>query len=187
MSKTERISGTIIRGLGVASGQRAVETGKPEYERGTIYMQRAAMRQDKFNKADYFEFGDLLKNMNIYNGTINIQLKDNLFLYKSKATKFVKDLYWDDACTESFYYYAVIVEFKNSYYKGFIYRPARSKLAAHKSDIVEVLAPKIPGLSYEDKISIHVRTEHIKKLTIFETAAILYGEKTEKEVFKDAA
>ena len=63
--------------------------------------------------------------------------------------------------TETFWLIRAEITYLGGTHDGYIYYPRPSSVKSHTDDVIEVLAPKIHGLTYGDKIRIFVLKEKI--------------------------
>ncbi|MCE7887043.1 MAG: hypothetical protein DYH13_06025 [Alphaproteobacteria bacterium PRO2] len=133
-----KLDGIVVRGLGAASGQGKYAVSYPG---GTIAMQ----------KKGFVALGvpDVLK---WHNGTINVSLRSNVYIVR--PTFRLDEFEWSLGEVETFDLLRCVIEHKGWNYDGYIYRPHPSVHAVHKADLVELVAEKIPGLSYGDAIKV---------------------------------
>lgn len=150
---------------------------KGQYRGGTIKLQRWAMRNDPMGRKKYLDLADLMEEMEIYNGTINVKLSDYLILDPKKCEWVVRNLYWDFHTIESFTYARAKLRIVKSgkEYDCFLYRPHCSKLSEHPRDIVEVLAPKVNGLKYSDEVEILIDKEKVKDIGVFDKIKLKFS------------
>ena len=133
-----KLDGVVVRGLCAASGQGEYAVSYPG---GTIAMQ----------KKGFVALGvpDVTK---WHNGTINVSLRNSVHI--TNPTFRLDDFEWSPGEVETFDLLRCVIGHKGQSYDGYIYRPHPSVHAVHKSDLLELVAEKIPGLSYGDAITV---------------------------------
>lgn len=133
-----KLDGIVVRGLCAASGQGEYAV---TYPGGTIAMQ----------KKGFVDLGvpDVAK---WHNGTINVSLRNSVHI--TNPTFRLDDFEWSPGEVETFDLLRCVIGHKGQSYDGYIYRPHPSVHAVHKSDLLELVAEKIPGLSYGDAITV---------------------------------
>ena len=142
------ISGSIVSGHGVASGC----SNDPRFPEGTLSLQWPIFEDLGFNFIGY------------HRATINISVHPmKPVLVKSLCT--FRNVKWHVDCgAEDFSFFKVelLVSGAKSV-DGLIYWPHPETKPEHFQDphVIEVVAPKVEGLSLKDKVSIKVNREQI--------------------------
>ena len=151
MSNLVSVTGTVKPGHRVASG---IATDSP-YERGTLAMQQPF-------------FADLgLDISRFFLGTLNISIAPSG--YKIIAPEYTfSNVKWHPnypAETFSFSYCQLIHQ--NLSYDGLIYYPHPETKIGHFQDesILEAIAPKIPNLTYDDRLILQINSQAIEIIT----------------------
>lgn len=134
-----RILGTVKSGHRIASGQST--TGHQGLN-NTIGLQRPF-----FEKV-------VPTFSSVWNGTINVDIAPRNFKILKRDHEVTCE--WHPGILETFWLVEVEIVLEGKTYKGFIYYPTPSTTKSHKDDMIEILAPKIEGLSYGQEIEIHV-------------------------------
>ena len=144
------VKGTVIPGYGVASGK-----GKDDrYPEGTI-------------KAQIPHFKELgLDLSGFYPGTMNIDISPSSYEIATPL-HFFKQVHWTDHIPpENFLFFNVEVLYKTMRYSGYIYMPDHKTKVEHnqKSNVLELILPKIEGISYGDQVELIVDNKQIMVL-----------------------
>lgn len=140
MHLSKRVQGTLIKGHQVASGKSSISP----YPAGTI-----ALQKPFFEKLGL----DLSK---MFDGTLNIQLNAKGFSIVKPDWQF-EQLQWIDGFnSETFSFVAVELEYANVRYPAWVYYPHPETKTKHfqAQNLVEILAPKIDGLTYGDEVTL---------------------------------
>jgi len=138
-----KIDGIVVPGFQIASGNNE----DTPFGHSTIALQKP-----------YFEQLGLNLN-NMFNGTINLQATKYKSIKLTKPTYCFKRVQWIDGFSaEDFAFIPIEILFNNKRYNGFIYQPLKESKIGHfqPSNVLEILAPFIPDLSYQDSISIEL-------------------------------
>jgi len=134
------IRGLVVRGHQVASKRSAW------YPRGTIEMQ-----------VPFFKELDLDLTL-FYSGTLNISVSPSTyFMVKPKYT--FRKVKWTTAHPpEDFSFSPCWITYKKIKYESWIYYPHPETKARHFQDssVLEVIAPRIPDITYNDAVDIEV-------------------------------
>ena len=129
-----KVTGKVVRGHGVASGQG----GNPRFPGGTIRMQQAAFAAQGLVLDSYFP------------GTINVSIHPYSYIVKqSKHT--LRQVKWaDDAPPEDFSFFDCRLILDGQRSEGLIYYPHPETKPEHFQDAatLEVLTAFMDGLSY---------------------------------------
>lgn len=148
MTKIVKLKGVVKQGYRVASGL----SDDNLFPAGTIKMQAPFFSQLGF---------DLEKELpDMCWGTLNVDISPlNMRISDSDYT--FEDLNWTDIVTpETFSFVAITVSYNGREYKGFIYYPhpeTKPDTHEHKAYRVEVIAQKIPSITYGDDVVLNVR------------------------------
>lgn len=138
-----RIEGIIKEGYRVASGLTAFSP----YPRGTIAMQ-APLFKSLDPEIDLTHF---------FHGTLNVAIARRWRMVKPwKALRQVK---WSDTHPrEDFYFMRCRVVYNNNNVTGYIYYPSPETKTVHFQDscTLEIIAPKIEGIKYGDRVEIEI-------------------------------
>lgn len=142
------VSGEIKSGHGVASGKLKDE----RYPEGTLKQQFKYFLEKGLDLSNYFM------------GTINLDISP--YAYEIKEPKyFFKNIDWSDYISpENFYFFDVLLYFKDKTYEGVIYMPDPETKEDHmqKSTILELILPKINGLEYGDVVEIEINKDQLE-------------------------
>lgn len=140
------ITGVVVRGHGVASGQ-----GASPYPFGTIAMQKPFFEALGLDLSPYFE------------GTLNISIGPRTFtLGQPEIT--LRQVAWTSLHPpEDFSFSRCGVIYQGIHYEGWVYYPHPETKKRHFQDasVIEVIAPHIPGLSYGDRVEIALNPAEI--------------------------
>ena len=148
--RTMKVNAVICKGHGVASGKAK----DPRYPNGTIKAQYEHFLEKGLDLGQYFL------------GTINLDIAPHFFKVK-KPKYFLENVNWSKYIPpENFYFFDVSLHLKNVTYKGLIYMPDPLTKAEHFQNptILELLLPKIDGLTYGDVVMVDVDDEQIELL-----------------------
>jgi hypothetical protein len=135
------ISGILVQGHQVASG---ASTCSP-YPAGTIKLQKPYFRELGLDLSACFD------------GTLNVAIEAKSFQIL-RADYYFENLRWvDDFNPETFSLVACQLEFASIRYAAWVYYPHPETKTKHfqQPNLVEVLAPKISGIKYGDKLRLH--------------------------------
>ena len=137
-----KFRGKIKRGHGVASGK----AGDPRYPEGTLKMQYPYFKDRGLDLSPYFL------------GTINLDIAP--FIYEIRRPKlFLENVNWSEFIPpENFYFFDLVLYYKNKSYQGLIYMPDPATKVEHeqKKTVLELILPKIHELNYGDQVEIEV-------------------------------
>ena len=96
-------------------------------------------------------------------GTINLDIAPFRFEVK-KAKLFLKNIAWSEFIPpENFYFFDLTLYHNGQSYKGLIYMPDPATKLEHeqKNSVLELILPKIEGLSYRDYVEIEVPEDQL--------------------------
>lgn len=137
-----KVKAIVCQGHGVASGKAR----DPRYPHGTLKAQYKYFLQKGLDLSQYFL------------GTINLDIAP--FIFKIKKPKyFLENVNWSEYIPpENFYFFYVLLQFKETTYEGLIYMPDPATKADHFQNptILELLLPRIEGLKYGDVVILEV-------------------------------
>jgi len=143
-----KVNGEIKSGHGVASGKLKDE----RYPEGTLKQQFKYFLEKGLDLSNYFM------------GTINLDIAP--YTYEIKEPKyFFKNIDWSVYISpENFYFFDVLLYFKDKTYEGVIYMPDPETKEDHmqKSTILELILPKINGLEYGDVVEIKINKDQLE-------------------------
>lgn len=145
MTKWQTITGVILQGHQVASGQAK----DSPYEKGTIEMQTPLFQKLGLDLSGFFS------------GTLNISIYPYHFALKKPEYTF-DNLQWHPSYPpETFSFSPCEVIYAKTTYSSLIYYPHPETKIGHFQDphTVEVLAPFIPNLNYNDSVSLKVNPQ----------------------------
>lgn len=148
MSDWIQVPGCVKKGYGVASGRLQ----SPRFPDGTIAMQIPFFRDLGLDLSAYFP------------GTINLSIAP--YQYAIKQAKYTfENVKWspnDPAEDFSFFDCQLILDL-DRVFNGLIYYPHPETKPEHfqSPDILEILAPSIDGLAYEDRLMLAVNSQQI--------------------------
>jgi len=156
------ISCTVCAGHKVASGQAENDRRFPS---GTIEMQVPHFREKGFDLKAYFN-GDYVS------GTLNLSIKPHTY-HIGKPDYFLEAVKWTPLFPpENFFLGGAEIIYKDVNYRALIYIPDPSTKPDHfqPPDIIEVIAQKIPGISYGEKVMLLYNPQFIKVIRGEESA-----------------
>jgi hypothetical protein len=148
MSDWIKVKGCVKKGYGVASGQAQ----NPRFPQGTIEMQKPFFRDRGLDLSGYFP------------GTINLSIAP--YKYEIEQAKYTcKQVKWspnDPAEDFSFFDCQILLEV-DRVLNGLIYYPHPETKPEHfqSPDILEILAPSIGGLTYQQELIITVNSQQL--------------------------
>jgi phage terminase large subunit-like protein len=148
-TSTTLIRGTVQRGHRVASGL----TSESPYPRGTISMQ-----------APFFQALEPLLDLSaFYLGTLNVGIAPCAWELKRAWRTFPQILWCDTHPPEDFFFMRCGITFRDQSERGYVYYPSPETkvMHFHNASILEILAPKIEGITYGDAVEIEVYSEEI--------------------------
>ena len=137
-----KIKGRVSRGYGVASGM----AGDKRYPEGTLKKQLPYFKERGLDLSPYFL------------GTINLDIAPYIFEIKKPKT-FLKRIHWSEYIPpENFYFFDLTLLLKGQTYQGLVYMPDPATKVEHeqKNSVLELILPKIHGLSSDDIVEIEV-------------------------------
>jgi hypothetical protein len=148
MSDWIEIKGLVKKGYGVASGQAK----NPRFPQGTIAMQRPFFRDRGLDLSEYFP------------GTINLSIAP--YKYEIERAKYTfKQVKWspNDPAEDFSFFDCQILLAVDRVFNGLIYYPHPETKPEHfqSPDILEILAPFISNLAYENELIIAVNNQQI--------------------------
>ncbi len=143
-----KVNGLICEGHGVASGKSDTQ----RYPKGTLNQQLPYFQEKGLDLSVYFL------------GTINLNITPYLFKIGKPKYSFVAIPWSVYIPPENFYFFDVIFFFGDKKYKGLIYMPDPITKVDHIQElsILELILPKISGLSYGMKVCIEIVDEQLK-------------------------
>jgi len=143
-----KVNGLICEGHGVASGKSDTQ----RYPKGTLYEQLPYFQERGLDLSAYFL------------GTINLNITPYLFKIGKPKYSFVAIPWSVYIPPENFYFFDVIFFFGDKKYKGLIYMPDPITKVDHIQElsILELILPRISGLSYGMKVCIEVVDEQLQ-------------------------
>jgi CTP-dependent riboflavin kinase len=144
----QQVTGVIQAGYRVASG---LADNSP-YPAGTIALQMPHFQRLGLNLSD------------CYPGTLNVNIAPVKFELLQPAYTF-PDLRWIEGFDrETFSFCHCKIEFQNQSHSGWIYYPhPETKIGHHQPPtLVEVLAPRIAGIGYGDRVVLLTRPNEIQ-------------------------
>lgn len=143
-----KVNGFICEGHGVASGK----SDNQRYPRGTLNQQLPYFKERGLDLSAFFL------------GTINLDISP--YHHKIEKPKYYfKGIPWSDYIPpENFYFFDVTFFFGDVEYKGLIYMPDPLTKFDHiqEPSILELILPRISGLSYGMKVEIEIVDEQLQ-------------------------
>lgn len=149
MKKLQQLTGKIIRGHGVASGQE-----KCDFPRGTIEMQSPEFLKRGLDLSPYFL------------GTLNISIAPKTFEILNPLYSFSKVEWTDLYPPEDFTFFTCHVTINCKTYEGLMYRPSPETKISHfqSESIMEVLLPFIEGATNDREVTVEIDPEQLRIL-----------------------
>jgi len=145
------IEGIVARGYGIASGTNKDGIPGPNGE----------ILKDSFVRQRSFFEKKIPGIKHIWTGTINLDISPKNARMRTFDYEITCE--WHPGLTETFgVVEGVWVHFKGKIYSpAFIYYPMPSEIHVPRHEIIEILAPKIEGLAYGDRVMIDVSSRKI--------------------------
>ena len=140
----------IVSGI-VARGHRVASQKSEHYPRGTIEMQAPFFRQLGLDLSPF------------YWGTLNISISPHTFAMKAPQYTFRSVQWTSQHPPEDFSFSPCRVLFGGARYEGWVYYPHPETKKRHFQDpsLIEIIAPRIPGIQYGDAVDIELSTAEI--------------------------
>jgi len=141
------IEGKVIAGYGVASGKG----NDSRYPNGTLILQMPYFKEKGLDLSGF------------YRGTLNIDISPHTFTIK-KPTYYLTNIDWSDHIPpENFYFFEVILFFKEREYEGLIYMPdPETKTDHHQiNTMLEVIIPIVEGIENGASVKLEIAEECI--------------------------
>ena len=145
------VSGIVQEGHQIASG-RAENT---PYDGGSIQLQTPFFQELGLDLSNFFS------------GTINLSIAPNQFQLVKPFWQ-AQNLRWTDQHPpETFSFFQVKINREGKVYEGLIYYPHPETKQTHFQDAntLEILAPRIAGLKYGDRLLIELLSSEIQIVT----------------------
>ncbi len=139
IAETLTISGTVVKGHRVASGQ----TTHSPYPKGTIEMQTPHFLPLGIDLSPF------------YLGTLNVSIAPHTFKLLAKTT--LHDVKWSPHhSAESFSFIPISMIWQLNIYSGLVYYPCPETKINHFQDpaVLELLLPKLEGMTYGEKVTL---------------------------------
>ncbi len=133
-----KVSATIIKGYGVASGK----ANDPRFPRGTLELQKPFFRSQGLDLSQY------------YSGTLNISIKPYRYQVKQARYSF-KQVKWSPVSpAEDFSFFDCTLVIGDCHQPGLVYYPHPDTKPEHfhTSDTLEILTTFIEQLTYGDSV-----------------------------------
>lgn len=146
--KWQQIRSRLIQGHRVASGQN----GDSRYPAGTIAMQQPHFASLGLDLSSYFT------------GTINLSIAPYRYVIHKPAYRFEQVKWSPYIPPESFSFFDCQIMVDRRCYPGLIYYPDPDTKPEHfqPPDLLEILAPLIPNLKYEEVLTLAVKPEQME-------------------------
>lgn len=144
------VQGTLVQGHRVASG---LSENSP-FPRGTIDMQASIFmtREPGLNLSKF------------YMGTLNVSIAPRVWEMLA-PWKFIEQVKWCEPLDpEDFYFMHCNVCYKNHKFQGYVYYPSPKTKKIHFQDksTLEILAPKIEEIAYNDRVILELNLKEIR-------------------------
>ncbi|HSM70858.1 MAG TPA: hypothetical protein VK851_04885 [Anaerolineales bacterium] len=141
------LKGKLEKGYRVASGP---SDAYPEY--GSIEKQKPYFK----------ELGLDLEH--VFNGTLNISIEPHQFRVENPQYRFPSVKWTELTYAEDFSFSRCRIKFQGTEYDGFVYYPDPKTKKEHfqSASTIEVLAPYVDGIKYEDELEISLNMKEIK-------------------------
>lgn len=156
--------GTIARGFQFASGEAVNRKTNPSpFSAGTLTL------QDRFFKQRGFDLSQAIPNL--FWGTVNIKINDEISLHRSDLTldhvDWTKDQKSSEAKInpETFSFVRCCLAYGDLYYPGFLYYPhpeTKPSTNDHAYNVLEVITQFVEGASYGESAAIMCRADAFK-------------------------
>lgn len=142
-----RVNGILQPGHQVASGK----ANNSPYPQGTIEMQMPFFQQLGIDLKSFFL------------GTLNISISPYLFKIKNPEYTFDRIQWNPEYPAETFSFSRCQIIFQAMIYDAWIYYPHPETKIGHFQDnsTLEIIAPKILGINYGDRVELEVNTNEI--------------------------
>ena len=137
--KTVAVSGTVVSGHRVASGQ----SSNSPYPRGTIEMQTPHFLRLGVDLSPF------------YPGTLNVSIAP--YYFELKPIKTLWNVKWSPPHeAESFSFVSISLTWQQQTYRGLIYYPRPETKIDHFQDpaVLELLLPKVEGIAYGQAVTL---------------------------------
>lgn len=146
-----KIEGIVTQGYRIASGLNTVGVMGPYGE----------MLKDSFVRQRPFFEAEIPELTAVWTGTINLTIAPRHCVMKKWDYEITCQ--WHPGVIETFGIVQDVTVYHNgrAYAPGFIYYPLPSEIHIPRNEIIEILAPKIEGLTYGDEIAIEVSDEKV--------------------------
>lgn len=147
-----------LKVMGVASGK----SDNQRYPKGTLNQQLPYFKEGGLDLSIYFL------------GTINLYISPYSFKI-GKPKYYFDSIPWSDYIPpENFYFFDVTLFYRDKEHKGLIYMPDPITKVDHIQEpaILELIQPKISGLSYGIKVCIEVVDEQIQLFKLQNSVSI---------------
>lgn len=151
LSDKERVNGIVIPGHQIASGT-ALDS---PYPKGSIELQIPFFAQQGLDLSSCFK------------GTLNIDISPLSFRIIKPDFKY-EHLKWIEGFpAETFSFVACSLEFKQIMYPSFVYYPHPETKSQHfqSTSTLEILAPKVPNISYGEQVSLLLNADKLHVFT----------------------
>lgn len=146
-----KVNGLVCKGHGVASGK----SDNQRYPGGTLNEQLPYFQERGLDLSTYFL------------GTINLNITPYNFKI-GKPKYYFENVPWSDYIPpENFYFFDVLLFYKEREYKGLVYMPDPLTKVDHIQElsILELILPRISGLSYGMTVCIEIADEQLQLLS----------------------
>ncbi|WP_033403097.1 hypothetical protein [Endozoicomonas elysicola] len=139
------ITGKVVKGYGVASGQAS----DCPFPGGSIRLQKPCFLEKGLDLSDCFD------------GTLNISIAPYSFHFISPELTLPR-LVWPGGC-ETFSFSRCFLQFGHQKTIGWIYYPHPETKPGHfhRSDIIEVLSPWLEGVGYGSELTLLVKGDEV--------------------------
>lgn len=149
MSGPGVVSGTIVRGHRVASGQ----ANDPRFPHGTLHLQVPVFAQLGLDLSSY------------YPGTLNVSIAPQQYIVVQPKVTFRQVQWAPGYPPEDFSFFDCCVgrEGEKKLLQGLVYYPHPETKPEHFQDLhtLEILAPLIPGVSYGESVMLQLASEQM--------------------------
>lgn len=143
----QRVSGIVQQGHGIASGQAA----DSPYPESSIQLQQPHFQALGLDLSPYFL------------GTLNISIAPHQFVMQSPAYTFPLVRWTERHPPETFSFSPCQIEFGGQSYEALVYYPHPETKERHfqNPSILEILAPRIGGIEYGDRVVLGLNSAEI--------------------------
>ena len=136
----QTVPGVVVKGHGVASGR----AGDPRFPGGTVAMQLPYFKTLGLDLSAY------------HPGTMNVDCAPLSFRPGPEALLFERVKWHPEMPAETFSFARAVLVHGGARYPAYVYWPHPETKAEHfqPGGVAEIIAPKVPGLAYGDRVTL---------------------------------